>query len=679
MTGTIRGVLNVCAVAALFAMMLTALQSHAQEFDPGSVVSDSTFNAGPVSPVSYQSDYIHDQVRGAWTQTLSYARAFKRTALSLNGSSNTSEDELKNGSRTTTGDLAGRIDFKALSTLILSLDGRYSMSSLADGSPLSTSQQRHNNLAIRSQYDVRLPARMTLMLLGSSEFQRNYDTRFAKAFLPGDTATARPESVIVQRNSSYASARLDGARASLDWKVVPNALIFQGSAFGSRNHPSTTVRSSREATPGNSTPGLSAQSDTTVRIPVDNSSFDGTLTFDQKKGTVAVLKAKRSGFDQVYFDIGQLKVEQLSTDARLYNFTLSSVLRPGFVANAAASLGRNLREYQSRSGLNALTTAREGTLGLAYSSATRMLFVNMTVNRTRAERQATGNGITLTRVATANFQQRLTRDLWLVGLGSANLNSYRYDFVDPDRSFSKDDRDGVSAFGSVGVRFTVTPRCSTMVNFSASRQHSVALDASRSNGNLANNVYQLNGALRMPLSRNLTINQDYILTATYRFFDFDPSSDDLSRLFRIDTTVADTLFPFAFIRMDHRYSFFDRGEFTPFEDDPNGPQFYGVSQEQAQQTVEGTVGIRPLSGVTFTVKQSMTDTENREIAETTKRSGSEQWNLSLGMEVNRTFWEGAGLTASIRREDRYQTRSDKNGALFREGYWLAGITFQKDF
>jgi hypothetical protein len=139
---------------------------------------------------------------------------------------------------------------------------------------------------------------------------------------------------------------------------------------------------------------------------------------------------------------------------------------------------------------------------------------------------------------------------------------------------------------------------------------------------------------------------------------------------------ADTLSRHAYLRLDHRYYFTDRGDFTPLKN--GGPRFYGVSQEQFQQIMEGTVGIRPVPGVLLVAKQSLADTRNHDII-TERRTTTQQWNLSLGLEVNRSFWDGAGLIGAVRHESRHQNLSTRGRSVNEEDNWIAGVTFQKEF
>jgi hypothetical protein len=678
---------SIVRVAAL-ALALLAAQggARAQEVDEyADIVPDSTFEAQAREPVSYNSLYQRDQARAVWSQGIGYNRAFPRFAIGLNANTSTSEDLLGIASKSTTGDIAGKVDWKALHRVVFSLDGNYSMSSISDGSRASTSEQRRNRLALKGQYSPPPVAGARLTLLGTSEYQVNQDLRLSERTVAGRRDSLNPflpDTLATQRDSSYYSGRLDAMLGRLDWSPT-GTLVFQGTAFGSRVRPTTDVVTTKYRAPQDGAPAQGEDSNRSVRLPSDNASLSGALTYTGVRGTKFILQSKRSGIDQVYFDLGQLQVEQFSNDTRNHSFLIESGFVPRLTFTLNAGLNRSLREYQIRSNLNALITAREITTGIAYNDPKTSAFASAIVNRTRAEQQATLNGLTLSRSLNVNVTRKISSRLALVGLGSASLYSYEYDFdraANQNRSFSVDDRDIASAFGSLGLRFSVTPRCSTAVSFTANRSHDVSLDESRSSGNIATTVYQLNGSVWLPLERNLTISQNYAITATYRIFDYAETRNDLTRNFRINTTIADTLLPFAYLRLDHRYYFFDRGDFSPLDPvgDPRGVRLYGVQQEQFQQTLEGTVGIRPAGGILLIAKQSLADTRNHDLVND-GRNRIQQWNLSLGLEVSRSFWDGAGLIGAVRHEGRYQNVQNNDASINREDNWIAGVTFQKDF
>ncbi|HSQ60758.1 MAG TPA: hypothetical protein VLT84_10060 [Acidobacteriota bacterium] len=634
-----------CSLALLGLLVLAPRSARAQEYDDYSVfIPDSVFEAGPRRPVTYLTSYTRDQARGSWTQALDYSRALGRFSINLSGGSSTSEDLLTEGSNSVSGDLAGRVDWRATTDFFMSVSGNSTMSSISDGARSSSSEQRRNRLGLYGQYRIEPVSGARFTILGSSEFQQNHDLRNTVRPVAGNGGN--PDSLFTQRDSSYFSGRQDALRGRLDWKIT-QGLEFGGTASGSRTRPTTNVRSRESTTPLDGSQGVGSDSSRSSRLPADDSGLEGRLTLTRLRATKLEIASRMRGTDQVYFDLGQLKVEQFSNDTRNHTAFFQTAMLPKTVVSVQASMNRSERSYQARPNLNALVTSREIQSTAGFSTPGTMLFTSFTVNRTRAEQQATGNGIVLSRALTTNLSHRLFGRLYAFGLGSATLYSYRY-------ITAAEDRDIASAFGSAGLRFAVTPKCSTSANFAISRVHNVSIDASQSAGNLSTTVYQLNGALRLPLSRALSIGQDYVLSASYRIFDYDESRNDLSRNWRIDTTVADTLSRHLYLRLDHRYFFFDRGDFSPLE--TGGPRLYGIQQEQAQQTLEGTVGIRPVPGIVFVVKQSLSDTQNRDILNKTTR-GTEQWNLSLGLEVNRTIWGNGGLSGAIRRESRYQNLS----------------------
>jgi hypothetical protein len=372
-----------------------------------------------------------------------------------------------------------------------------------------------------------------------------------------------------------------------------------------------------------------------------------------------------------------LQLERLSSDGRIHHFRLEGAPNPEFNYTVDAALVRSKKLYVARPNLSAIVTNRLASGAVSYRKALSQYSLNFDISRARAEHQSINNGLTLTRVITANLGQRVLGRFWLNGIGSATLSSYRFTFApEPGRTFSKNDRDLTSAFGSIGAKFSMTARCSTGVNFSISRSHNIAIDETESSGNIATTVYQVNGLLRVTPARNLSIWQDYIATATDRSFDYNQQRDGLSRNFRIETAIADTLFPFAYLRLGHRYEFFDQGDFSASE--LGGDRQYGPSTENITQALDGRIGIRPIQGVTLVVKQGLTDTDNRNLStRTATRTG--QWNLSFAAELFRTFWNGAGLTGSVRRDENFITQVDKDTIQELKPLWLVNIVFQKDF
>lgn len=652
---------------------LGAMPALAQEEDI-EVVPDSIFVEKEKVPANYHSGYEFDQSRDNWTQSLGYTPSWKRLVAGINGNTSTSEEV--SGRRSTNADFSGKLDWRAFPRLVVSLSGRNSMSSIAEGGDaLSTSEQRRNALSFSSQYAPPAVKKAQFIVIASTEFTRNYDLRVSER--PLTAPDSLPQYVATQLDSSFASGRRDAVRGSVSWPFTPG-FVFSGSAYGSRTRPVTTILTYRARVPqaGGATLVDSLGLDR-IQLPTDNAIFSTGLLVTRFRGAKFILESKRTGTDQVYYDVGQLKLERLSSDGRAHHFRAEGAPIPSFAYTLDGTVARTEKLYVARPNLSALVTTRAANGIVSYQTALSQYSLTFDVSRVRAERQSTNNGIILSRSITTMLSQRVLRRFWLAGNGSATLSSYRYTFApEPGRTTSKDDRDLSSSFGSIGVRFAVTPRCSTGLSFSISKSHNVAIDATQSSGNIGTTVYQVNGLLRVSPARNMSVSQDYIATATDRSFDYNQERDGLSRNFRIETAVVDTLFPFAFVRLDHRYYFFDQGSFSAAT--PGGPRLYGPSNEQAQQALDGRIGIRPIQGVTLVVKQSLTDTENRVLSNNVvTRTG--QWNLSFSAELFRSFWNGAGITGSVRRDENFITQLDKDTIQELKPQWIVSLLFQKDF
>ena len=159
----------------------------AQEYEEYvEVVPDSLFEEKSAMPATYTSTYTHDQSRGGWTQNFDYSPWWKNLTANMSGGSGTSEDVIRQGSRSTNGELLGRLNWRAKRRLVLTLGGTYSMSSVADGKRESRSEQRRSALSVQSQYQVPTFWKAQLTLIGSSEFRRDHDLRAGSAQVDSD-------------------------------------------------------------------------------------------------------------------------------------------------------------------------------------------------------------------------------------------------------------------------------------------------------------------------------------------------------------------------------------------------------------------------------------------------------------------------------------------------------------
>jgi hypothetical protein len=291
------------------------------------------------------------------------------------------------------------------------------------------------------------------------------------------------------------------------------------------------------------------------------------------------------------------------------------------------------------------------------------------VGRNRSERQATGNGTILDRMLSASGYRKVSGRLAVDGGASISLQSAKYEDVRSDQDVT---RRNLTAGGG----YRVSAACSTTVHFSATRSHAIYIDPSASSTNAVQSTYQMNATMRLLVSRTCWLNQNYVLSADYRVFDYTEDQNFLNRVRRIDTDIIDTVFSFAYVRLTHNFIFRDQGTYSRSLGEAS--RQYRVSVETYDQTLAATIGIKVARGIRILAMQSLLNQRNHFLSNDS-RTLRNRWNLTGGIEIERPVWNGAQLSGAIRHIGSYDEQVVPNAPNNEEAYWIAGITFQKQF
>jgi len=294
--------------------------------------------------------------------------------------------------------------------------------------------------------------------------------------------------------------------------------------------------------------------------------------------------------------------------------------------------------------------------------------VEFDVDSNRNSRQQTGNGTNVTRFLQATGAHRLSSKLSLDAVGTASLTTFQY--VD-----SVLDQDNQRVYANGGGGYRVSDRCSTLVHFSVSRGHSVALDASRSANNNVQTTYQMDSSMKLGVTPRITISQLYLLNAVYQIYDFAAaeSKNVLSRIRRIDTYVSDSLFTFATLQLNHNFLFRDFGTFSR---PPGGAdRLYRVFSHTYVQTVSATINVRPAYGMLLFATQSLSNTRVTQ----TETTVNNRWNLSLGATVQRTIMGNGDLNGTVQHIEAYDERMLPTDPRNSQSDWIVGVTLLKYF
>lgn len=646
---------------------LSAVPAHAQDEDlSGLVVPDSLFESQSLPGPEYTTVYDRDNTRSNWTQTLTYSRISKRVAMSASGDVSTQElSGFEN--KSTFGSFIGRLSTRLTRRWLVSMDGRYNMNSTTDGT--RDTDTRRNRLQFKTQYTINpLP---DLYLVGSlsSEFRREHDLAERQSLRQSFGDSGVVDTLRVQRDSSFTTGRQDGFLGQMSWKVK-RWLSVSGSAAASRVRPtqSSLIRDFTHPQDGLGGGTVTATSERT-REPTDNAVYTSKISFTKIRGTILDVNLQKSALDQSTFDKQLRGQERASFDRNSGSFRLQSSIRRKYLFVVDGALIRSERQYLLRTNYTSLVRTRQMSSLASYNDSSTRFSTMFSVSRTRSELQATGNGVILNRQLNANAYRKVSGRLALDATASASLQTSKY--VD-----DRNDQDVARTSVNVGGGYRVSSACSTTVHFSATRGHSVFIDPTASSTNAVQTTYQMNATMRLRLSRTFWLNQGYLLSADYRIFDFTEDQNFLNRVRRIDTDVIDTVFSFAYVRLTHNFLFRDQGTYS--RDVGESSREYSVSVETYDQTLGASVGIAVARGIRVLASQSLLNQRNRFLANNS-RTLRNRWNLTVGVEIERPVWDGAEVRGAIRHIGSYDEQQLPNLPNNEEAYWIAGVTFHKQF
>jgi hypothetical protein len=661
--------------------------------------AELTLPGEPVSqPFLWVFNYNQDRATGTWTQTLAYGLHSGRVTFDINGNLANVTDILQVGVGGQNGDVNGMLGVRLGPRWNLAAVGRFSSDKF--GQPVSGTDQRTDRLQLRTDYAATPFPDLTLSVLLSTEFQQDRSISFrpvgntivtregitpkigwVKYDHPGQTPPPDAYQVYATRDSSVMNGRLDGANVQLDWKPGRwvNAMLL---ANGSMSRPVTkTVKTEHLHAPARDGQ-TDHQTVERYESPIDNSLLQGRVGLPGFRPVQATLNLRRVETQEEYYDRLIRKQERSYLNQRSASLQAVSRPVPGLEVTATGTLSRTLKLFRIRESSNSLVTSRDFDLFGSFVRPETRGSLRLQLGRARNERQEieTQNGSILQRFFTAAAARRVSARLWLDGMASASLFSYRY-FYPPGTTPLANDIDNARASFNVGGGYRVSDRCSTTVHFSTDRNHRVSIGAASASNNSVQTNYQMNATFALRPTRRLLIEQVYQLSAVYQIYDYTESRNVLNRTRRIDTTVTDSLLPFLGIGLTHNFLYLDQGPYTP--ETPGGPRLFNVASESYHQNLAVKLGLRPARGAFAFAQQNLANRREYILATKTETVAN-RWTLTLGGELRRELPGSASFEASVQHIGEFNERPPDCGACTnffenRLDYWLITATFQKAF
>jgi hypothetical protein len=663
---TVRGVALVAILLSLVAPSIV----RAQEEDLGAgAVTDSVFETPQPGPL-YSTVYDRDHSRTNWSQTFTYSRSTPRFAFNGSGTA-TTQELLGLGNGTTLGNINGRVDARLTKRWIVSTDGRFNMSSTVD--PRTRTNNRDGKLQFYTQYSLTPVRAMNLFGSAYTEFQREQVGREQTILVPGNTLNTPGEvdTLYAQRDSSFTTARQDGVAGRITWRIKP-WLDLYGSGTAGRRFPTQHNRFRNFVNAIDSTGG-SYVIDSTQVFEEKGDDYSGLsrLTYGGLRRSKLVLGYQTSSVNQSRFDQELRGLERMAFDRTTASAHLDSGPWKRVFLTVDGSLTQNNTGYEKRRSSSSILSGRQLLSSLAYSDPITMASVTFQTTRSHTERQFAQTDLVIDRVLGGLLRRGISSRLVLDG--SARLSLRSSQFSDP-----RTDQDMLQSGGNVGGGLMLTRACSTSVHFTVNQTRTVAIDPVASGSNSVQTLYQLTGNMQFIPNENFAIRQTYLISADYKIYDFTESQNFLNRTRRVDTDFADTLLPFAYLRLTHSFLYRDNGNYSRLT--PGAERIYRVSLETYEQTLKVGCGIKIVPGVTVSAIQGLFNQRSRNYVGSSSTSTlRNRFTLDAGIDVNRTFPGNCGIIGALRHIGGYDelTTSQKNPN--EEDYWIAGATFQKQF
>jgi len=645
-------------VSAWIACVGMPLRALAQE-EAGEALADSAYET------TYTTSYDRDRTRDVWNQTLSYGLDRGRTLFNIQGHTGTLSF-LRSPSKFTNGNINGSLSYGIAGTWQVYLGGRYDMNSSTGTNDIET---RDNHLTLQTQYLFDPLPGMKTILKAYTEFQRKQDRTVVEATIPGDPfEPTSVDSTFAQRDSSFTTSRRDGAYGNFTWPVR-RWLGWSATASAYRESPKITSVHRAFINPvGSDSGGRVEESILPTKNPSNNIDIYSTVTWIPRPTTKLAAYWQRQSLQQSYFDKSRADQERSTTNRTIGNLVFNAVGPPGLVIHAEGGLTKSLNLFALNRTRTTKVLSRNLLSVLTYNKARGFGNVSYTDTRTVTDLQPSVNGVEVIRNVSGNGWIRTGKRFVLDGSGSVTLTSNDYE---NDRI----DRDMLRTYFNVGGGYLLTPACTTSVHFSAIRSHAVALDPSTSAANAVTSTYQMVATLVYLPTPDLSVRQNYILSAEYRIFDYVESQNSLLRSRRIDTDIADTLFHFGFVRLTHNFVFQDQGTYARFNGDAE--RRYRAGTRSYDQTLTATAGLMLAPGVTFVATQSLLNRRSESLA-TGARTLQNQWKLNVGLQVFRTLPDGFQINGAVRRIGEYVEGRVNSHDTTRDD-WVAGVTISRYF
>jgi len=292
---------------------------------------------------------------------------------------------------------------------------------------------------------------------------------------------------------------------------------------------------------------------------------------------------------------------------------------------------------------------------LPWRGATVNLGGTREIRRSEYETPDTGHDIH--KSVSFKLSQNLGRkaDMDLTAL--VDLVSVFYD----DKEENPKDRDRLNRRLSSSLNYRPWDNAKTRLAGEYSQDGTIYIKEERSASNRTNRKYRLSGDYDITTYYNVSLSQNYDISAVYSSYEYDEANNSLVRNSNLTTQFRVPLGRRIRISVNHRYQFQDQGNYS----EEDGKRLYARSSEKETHSMSLTCRYNPVKSLTLVARQSYRIQSNWSYDEgekfldyeitTSEISGRIDFDYNIGertkfsLKIDQNFKEGSNVNEAFKK------------------------------
>jgi hypothetical protein len=221
------------------------------------------------------------------------------------------------------------------------------------------------------------------------------------------------------------------------------------------------------------------------------------------------------------------------------------------------------------------------------------------------------------------------------------------------------DRDRLNRRISSSLSYKPWDNLNTRLAGEFSEDKTVYIKEERSANNRTNRKYRLSGDYDLGTVYNITVSQNYDISAVYSFYQYNEDNNTLVRNSNVTTQVLIPLARNVKFNVSHRYQFQDQGNYS----EEGGERLYARSSEKETNALSLTCRYNPIRALSIVAKQTYRIQQNWSYQSGEKSLDYEIATSEISGRVNLSYTIGERTKVSLKLDQNLKEGSNVNEAF----------------